>query len=97
VVLNYGPCGKQHWKNSTVLTIGDFDDYDMMTVEEDMMMIRVVVMKTGYILVRELQGKTGCLWIPRHVDLLNILKWVLEKYTTALIHQPVIGTNERLL
>jgi len=26
--LNYGLCGKQHWKNSKILTVGDFDDDD---------------------------------------------------------------------
>lgn len=25
LVLNYGPYGKQHWKNSKILTVGDFD------------------------------------------------------------------------
>jgi hypothetical protein len=56
--LNYGPCGKQHWKNSTVLTVGDFDDDDdVMTVEEDMTMIRLVMMKTGQNLVRSFRGK----------------------------------------
>jgi hypothetical protein len=24
--LNYGLCGKQQWKNSKILTVGDFDD-----------------------------------------------------------------------
>lgn len=28
LVLNYRPCGKQHWKNSKILTVGDFDDDD---------------------------------------------------------------------
>jgi hypothetical protein len=26
LVLNYDPCGKQHWKNSKILIVGDFDD-----------------------------------------------------------------------
>jgi hypothetical protein len=67
VVLNYGPCGKQHWKNSTVLTIADFGDDENWS--------------------GSFRGKQD-LWISRRVDLLNILKWVVEKYTTALIHQP---------
>lgn len=28
LVLNYGPCRKQHWKNSKILTVGDFGDDD---------------------------------------------------------------------
>jgi hypothetical protein len=28
LVLDYGPCGKQHWKNSKILTVGDFYDDD---------------------------------------------------------------------
>jgi len=28
LVLNYGVCGKQQWKNSKILTVGDFDDDD---------------------------------------------------------------------
>ena len=28
LVLNYGPCRKQHWKNCKILTVGDFDDDD---------------------------------------------------------------------
>ena len=43
--LNYGLCGKQHWKNSKILTVGDFDDDDNGGYDSDDK--TTVMMKTG--------------------------------------------------
>lgn len=44
LVLNYGPCRKQHWKNSKILTVGDLDDDNGGGYDGDKTR---VVMKTG--------------------------------------------------